>query len=359
MPRILFIGAHRLNRSPSQRFRFEQYFSFLEQNGFECHLSPLLDEDGDTIFYSEGNFFSKIGIVTQSYFKRKNNLKKISEYDIVFIQREAFMTGSVFFEKALRNKNVKVVYDFDDAIWLPNVSENNKKFEWLKNPAKTSELISLADLVIAGNSYLADYARKFNQNVNIIPTTINTDYHKRKNVNKDNRISIGWTGSHTTIQHFEYAVPVMKKLKKKFRDKIYFKVIGDEKYSNEELNIRGTKWGLPDEIEQLSEIDIGIMPLPDDEWSKGKCGLKGLQYMALEIPCVMSPVGVNSEIVSDGINGFLAKNDNEWIEKISMLIENPELRKKIGTEARKTVIEKYSVDSQKEKYLRVLKSILK
>ncbi len=359
MPKIFFIGAHRLNRSPSQRFRFEQYFSFLEQNGFECHLSTLLDEYGDTTFYSEGNFFRKVGVVTRSFLKRKNDLKQTNEYDIVFVQREAFMTGSVFFEEGLRNKNVKIVYDFDDAIWLPNVSESNKKFEWMKSPAKTSKLISLSDLVIAGNSYLADYAKKFNQNVHIIPTTINTDYHKRKNVNKDNRICIGWTGSHTTIQHFEQAVPALRKLKGKFGDKIYFKVIGAEKYSNEELNIKGIKWSLQNEIEQLSEIDIGIMPLPDDEWSKGKCGLKGLQYMALEIPCVMSPVGVSSEIVSDGVNGFLAKNDNQWVEIISLLIENPELRKKIGTEARKTVEANYSVNSQKEKYLTLLKGILK
>ena len=100
------------------------------------------------------------------------------------------------------------------------------------------------------------------------------------------------------------------------------------------------------------------MPLPDDEWAKGKCGLKGLQYMALETPCIMSPVGVNSEIILDGINGFLAENETEWVEKISLLIENPELRKKIGVEARKTVEEKYSVNSQKDRYLDLFKSLL-
>ena len=112
------------------------------------------------------------------------------------------------------------------------------------------------------------------------------------------------------------------------------------------------------EIDDLAGIDIGIMPLPDDEWARGKCGLKGLQYMALEIPCVMSSVGVNSEIVSDGINGFLAESDEEWVMKISGLIENRDLRTKVGAEARKTVVEKYSVLSQKEKYLACLKNLL-
>lgn len=358
MAKILFIGAHREKRSPSQRFRFEQYFSFLNQQGFDCHLSPLLDETDDVIFYSEGNFFSKIRIVIQSYFKRKADLKKTNDYDIVFIQREALMTGSVFFERGLKRKKTKIVFDFDDAIWLPNVSEGNKKFEWLKNPKKTSEIITLSDLIIAGNNYLSEYAKQFNKNVHIIPTTIDTDYHKKKNVKKDERICIGWTGSHTTIQHFEHAVPVLKKLKAKYGDKIYFKVIGDANYSNYELNIRGVKWTLKDEIDQLSEIDIGIMPLPDDEWTKGKCACKGLQYMSLEIPSVMSAVGMNREIISEGVNGFLAENDRELFEKISLLIENPELRKKVGIEAKKTVEQKYSVNSQKENYLRLLKSLL-
>ena len=358
MPKVLFIGTHRFNRSPSQRFRFEQYFSYLRSKGFECSLSPLLNESDDAIFYSQGNILKKIRIAIISYFKRKKDLRHSKKYDIVFIQREAFMTGSAFFEKSLKRKNVKIVYDFDDAIWLPNISENNKKFEWLKNPSKTSELINLADLVIAGSNFLAEYAFRFNKNVEVIPTTIDTSYHINKNLSKEKRICIGWTGSHTTIPHFELAVPALISLMNKYGDTIYFKVIGDETYQNDRLGVRGNKWNLQDEIEQLSEINIGIMPLPDDEWAKGKCGLKGLQYMALEIPCVMSPVGVNRAIVTDGVNGFLAGNEAEWIEKISLLIENPELRKKMGHEARKTVEERYSVNSQKERYLSLLQRLI-
>lgn len=357
MPKILFIGAHRLNRAPSQRFRFEQYFSFLEKNGFECHLSPLLNEEEDVVFYSEGSFLRKAWIVAKCFQKRRRDVQRSHEYDIIFIQREAFMTGTAFFEKQLKKTGKKIIFDFDDAIWLSNVSDANRKYVWMKNPSKTVEIISMSDVVIAGNNYLAQYAKKYNNNVYIIPTTIDTNYHKRKNISKDGSICIGWTGSHTTIQHFKHSIPVLKKLKKKYGVKIYFKVIGDEKYFNKELNIRGEKWNLPDEIEQLSKIDIGIMPLPDNPWTKGKCGFKGLQYMAMEIPSVMSPVGVNCEIISDGVNGFLAGKEEEWIEKISILIDDFELRKKIGAEARKTVLEKYSVESNKEKYLNILNTL--
>jgi len=118
-------------------------------------------------------------------------------------------------------------------------------------------------------------------------------------------------------------------------------------------------WNCDSEIEDLSEIDIGIMPLPDDEWAKGKCGFKGLQYMAMEIPTVMSAVGVNREIIEEGVNGFLASTEEEWIDKLSLLIESEELRRNIGMEGRKTVIEKYSVDSQKQRYLEYFNELLK
>ncbi len=217
----------------------------------------------------------------------------------------------------------------------------------------------MADKVIAGNDYLAEYGRQFNNNVSVIPTTIDTTYHQRTGDKKaESRICIGWTGSHTTIAHFEYAIPFLIKLKKKFGDRIYFKVIGDSLYTNAELGIKGIPWKYETEISDLSEIDIGIMPLPDNEWTKGKCGLKGLQYMALEIPSVMSNVGVNSKIVTDSHNGFLAANEEEWIEKISMLIKDADLRKRIGMTARKTVEEHYSVNSQKEQYLACLRSLL-
>lgn len=359
MPKILFIGAHRFNRSPSQRFRFEQYISFLQDNGFECYLSSLLDEVDDKKMYSKKNVLSKAIIIGKGVLKRNRDIKLARQYDIVFIQREAFMVGTTYFERQFRKLGKKLVFDFDDAIWLPNTYEGNKKFEWLKNPAKTSELIAMADLVFAGNSYLTNYAKKFNKNAYLIPTTIDTDYHIKKiTAKKKDRICIGWTGSLTTIQHFEQAIPYLRKLKEKFTDKIYFKVIGDAAYKNPELDIQGLAWTAASEIADLSEFDIGIMPLPDDEWARGKCGLKALQYMALETPVVMSPVGVNVEIVTDGVNGFLASNEKEWVDKLSLLIKDAELRKQVGIEARKTVEERYSIKSQRNNYLSYLKNLI-
>ncbi|HNW96948.1 MAG TPA: glycosyltransferase family 4 protein [Bacteroidales bacterium] len=358
MPKILFVAAHRPGRSPSQRFRFEQYIDFLKDNGFDSDFSFLVSSEDDLYLYEKGHLLKKYEFLCKSYSIRSLDLKNLKNYDCVFVQREALMFRSIKFEKAF-SMHSKLVFDFDDAIWLMDVSEGNKKWKWLKNPAKTEQIIKLSHMVFAGNKYLFDYASLFNKNVKIVPTTIDTDYHKKKTLKKNNdKICIGWTGSITTIKHFRMAENFLKKIKDNFGDKIYFKLIGSETYENEKLKLKGIRWNKETEIDDLSEIDIGIMPLPNDEWTKGKCGFKGLQYMALEIPTVMSAIGVNNEIIQDGENGFLANTEEEWIEKISQLIESKELREKLGAGGRQTVIEKYSVESQKNYYLAYFKELI-
>jgi len=359
LPRILFIAAHRPDRSPSQRFRFEQYFDFLRANGFECDFSFLLNEREDKTFYSKGKVLAKINVFVDSWKRRQHDVMVASSYDIIFIQREAFMTTAIRFEKIFAKSGAKVIFDFDDAIWKLDISDGNKMFKWLKDPSKTPKIISLSHHVIAGNPYLADYAKQYNQNVTVIPTTIDTNYHLRKTAYQDkDKICIGWTGSLTTIKHFRLAEGILKKLKNKYGEKIHFKVIGEKSYRNEELGVVGIPWNRKTEITELEDIDIGIMPLEDDEWSKGKCGFKGLQYMAMEIPAVLANVGVNTEIIQHGENGYIAKNDEEWFELLSQLIDSFELRKRLGKAGRKTIEEKYSVESQKGRYLEVLRGML-
>ncbi|MDQ3047947.1 MAG: glycosyltransferase family 4 protein [Bacteroidota bacterium] len=360
MPKILFIAAHRSDRSPSQRYRFEQYFTFLAENGYECILSNILDERDDKVFYSPGKIFPKLTITFKSILKRLTDIYNADDYDIIFVQREAFMTGSVFFEKQFSRSKAKFVFDFDDSVWLLDTSEANKMWQWMKSSKKTGHIIELSDLVIAGNNYLADYALKFNSNVKVIPTTIDTEVFKRKQEYKNNEtICIGWSGSLTTIKHFEAAVPFLKRIKDKYKEKVTFRVMGDASYKNDELGIQGIAWSSQLEVMVISKFDIGIMPLPDDEWVKGKCGLKGLSYMSLEVPTIMSAVGVNKEIINDRVNGFLAATDDEWVEKLSELIDSFELRRIIGKNARSTVETRYSVESQKYNYLNAFNDLLK
>jgi len=357
MSKVLFIASHRFNRAPAQRFRFEQYFGFLQENGVQCELSSLISEKQDYFIYKPGYLLQKFWLFSiQSKLIRLNNLLNINSFDTIFVNREALLTGSVFFEQQFAKSKARLIFDFDDAIWRPNVSDANKRYAWLKNPAKTSRIIKMADQVVAGNQYLAEYASAFNKNILIIPTTINTsEYFPRTDTPESKPVCIGWSGSITTIQHFNSIKHVLHRIKEKYREKVCFKLIGDDTYHDPILNLNGIAWNSAPEIQELSEFDIGIMPLPDDEWSKGKCGLKGLQYMALKIPAVMSPVGVNNEIIQDGTNGFLPENDQDWFEKLSLLIEHPGLRLNLGNVARKTVEDYYSFNAWKNTYLDLLR----
>lgn len=352
MKKVLVICLHRKNRSPGQRYRYEQYIPFLEQHGYRFDISNLLSEKDDKNFYSPGNYFRKFLIYLKTWKIRMRDWRRMNHYDIIFIYRDALVTGSTFFEKKFSKSKAKVIYDFDDAIWIQNVSSGNRKLAFLKNPAKTGKIISLCDLIFAGNQFLADYASQFNENIRIIPSTIDTDVYKRKpgNENKDT-VCIGWTGSPTTVRHFITAIPILKRIREKFGKKVEFRIIGDSNYYCVELDTKGEAWSASTEVEDLSKFDIGIMPLPDDEWEKGKCGMKGLQYMGIGIPAVMSPVGANLEIIQDGVNGYLPRSEDEWVVRLSLLIEDKSLREKIGTAGRQTVIDRYSISAWKQKYL--------
>lgn len=360
MQRVLIVCAHRPKRSPSQRYRFEQYIPFLEKNDFQFTWSHLLNEDDDAIFYSQGNSFSKISILLKSVLTRFQDSKRFKNFDIIFIQREALFLGTSYFEKKAFQSGAKVIFDFDDSIWLEDTSPGNKKWAWLKKPKKFFNSIYYAGIVIAGNDHLANKAKEINKNVVVIPTTIDTDIHvsKPRLRNKD-VITIGWSGSISTIKHFQSLMPVLKRIKERYKNKINFKIIGDPHYKNSALQIESLAWSESSEVDELNTFDIGIMPLVNDEWTKGKCGLKGLSYMACEIATVMSNVGVNATIIENNINGLLVNNDQEWFEALCKLIENKELRESLGKNGRQTVIEKYSVEANKEKYLEVFSPLSK
>lgn len=358
-PVIVILCPYPFEEAPSQRFRFEQQFSHLEAY-FSIVQLPFWSKKSTRILYQKGELLQKIIGLLSGLISRLFHLSAIAKADIVLIHREVIPVGSQFFEWYISKiLNKKIVFDFDDAIWKLDTSDSNKSLEWLKNPNKFSKIMELSATVIAGNNYLCNYAEKFNTTTITIPSTIDTSYHlPEKKSKKKERICIGWTGSKTTIKHFDMLVSALQEVKKKYKSQIYFKLIGDDQYKSEELELQGTKWNLASEIDDLQEIDIGIMPLPNNEWANGKCGFKGLQYMALEIPTIMSPIGVNTEIIEHSKNGFLAKTNEDWVKYLSLLIEAEGLRTSIGKEGRQTVIDRYSLESQKENYLSVLNNLI-
>jgi glycosyltransferase involved in cell wall biosynthesis len=337
----------------------------------------------------------------------------ISNYAYIFIHREAAPIGPPIFEwiiaKIFRKR---IIYDFDDAIWIPNTSDQNKIAAVVKWHGKVSSIIKWSHKVSVGNAYLAEYARKYNRNVVINPTTIDTenghnlvkDYswllnnipvanHQKeadhdkvdlmrqaqmqnkeeltapqppaspsgspetpsnessKVYNRRSKTIIGWTGSHSTLPYINEIIPILQQLEQEYN--VEFQVISNKDPELPLKHYSFIKWNKETEMEDLVKFDIGLMPLTEDKWAKGKCGFKALQYMALAIPALVSPVGVNTEIVQHGINGFICSTPEEWLKNIEALIENPLLRKTIGEKGRNTVLERYSVKSNGENFLKL------
>lgn len=354
--RLLAIVPNLYDTSPGQRFRIEQWEPLLRARGVEITYAPFLDAELSSVLYQRGQMGKKLGHVLRRFSGRLSDVRSASNFDAVYIFREAALFGPPIFERLIKRR-VPFVFDFDDAIFVSYRSPSNGYLSYLKFAAKASTICRLASHVMVGNPYLAEYSRQFNPNVTVIPTTIDLDkYHVIERDASPDPVVIGWTGSFSTVQHLDTLRGALQKLAQ--REKFKLRVIGTPTYKLDGVDVEAMDWRAQTEIEDLTPCDIGIMPLPDDAWSKGKCGLKALQFMALGTPVICSPVGVNTEIIQDGVNGFIADGEDEWVEKLAALIRSTELRKKVGLAGRATVEAKYSATVQAPRVLEIFQSVI-
>ncbi|MCB1024404.1 MAG: glycosyltransferase family 4 protein [Acidobacteria bacterium] len=330
--------------NPGQRFRLEQWEPYLNQLGFTVDYFAFTDDRLREVLYKDGNIIRKIFGMARAVFRRRKQVRDVSKYDVVYLFRTASMIGPARIERSLSKSGIPLIYDFDDAIYLTNTSNANRRFGWLKFAGKTAEICKLSDAVTVGNSHLAKFANKYNENVYVVPTSIDTDRYQPKEgkANETSQIVIGWTGSSTSQYHLEAFEPVLAELMKR-RSNIEIRVISDREPSFTRVPYSWREWSSEAEIDLTAEIDIGIMPTPDDEWSRGKCAAKALQYMALGIPAICTDMGANRDVIDHGVNGFLASTEEQWLECFDKLIDDKELRRKMGVNARKTVVDSYSM----------------
>jgi glycosyltransferase involved in cell wall biosynthesis len=354
--RILAIVPSVYDTSPGQRFRLEQWEPLLRERGVEITYAPFENKELHQALYQPGKVAHKLRLVTSAFARRVPIVNSASQYDACYIFREAALLGPAVIERLLGRKRIPVVFDFDDAVFVSYRSPSNGYLSYLKFARKTKTICRISSHVMAGNPYLAEYARQFNHNVTMVPTTIDTDkYHPRRPDQTSKIPVIGWTGSFSTVQHLDTLRSALQKLAQ--REKFRLRVIGTPEYRLAGVEVEASSWRSESEIEDLAAVDIGIMPLPDDAWSKGKCGLKALQFMALGVPVVCSPVGVNTVIVRDGENGLIAETEDEWIAKLSQLLRSEKLRKTLGLAGRSTVEQTYSAKAQAPRVYDIFRAV--
>lgn len=339
--KVAFVVLHEQDLSPGQRFRLEQWLDLLPDGSLDVSFHPLFDSRAYARMYAPGNLGAKATAAIKGLAKRCFQVIQAKKADVAFLFRETFPLGPPFLDMYLE-RGFPVVYDFDDAIFLGDTSRANSMVSNLKVPQKVSRVIAGATITTVGNEFLASYARKFSDSVRVLPTTIDINkYQPPSERRSGSLVRIGWSGSKTTSAHLQTIRPVLLRALADLPVELH--VIGDPDFRlpvSERVKV--SAWGPASEIGDLSSFDIGLMPLPNDDWSRGKCGLKALQYMALEVPPIVSPVGVNTQIVSDGENGLVADSEEEWLEAIARLVEDESMRRKLGSAARETVVESYS-----------------
>ncbi|TAN62771.1 glycosyltransferase [bacterium] len=339
----------------SNRYRVEQFLPFLKER-YKVRLRPFWSEPAYKILYEKGRHLRKIFYFALGFLSRISDLICISRFDIVFIHREACPIGGAFFETLAARAGRPIVFDFDDAIYLASSSRCNNFIEKLKRPGKVESIIKKSSVVIAGNNYLADFSRRFNHNTWVIPTCIDTGKYRLYEKEVKEEVVIGWVGSITTLDFLRPMENTFRRLSAKFAN-LKFKVVGGHFSLDGLSNITSVVWSEPGEKSELLSLDIGIMPMPDNEWTKGKCGFKAILYMSMGLPCVCADVGANKDIIEDGLNGYLASSEEEWVSKLSLLVESAELRRKIGAAGRKTAEERFSLKANTPKFLAVIQSV--
>lgn len=356
--RVLVLADRPPGLAPGQRFRFEQWAPHLARDhAITLDLVPFESPGLAKILHQPGHRLEKIARVAADFARRSRVVAQSKNYDAVMIVREASLIGPAFYEKMVASRR-PTIFDFDDAIWSNLQGKGNGLFSRLHFYRKTSTLCRIATAVTPGNQFLADYARKQNSNVTVIPTSIELDdYPLVDEPASDMPFVVCWTGSTSTLVHFNHARDALEALAKKIP--LVVKVICNVPPMTpiKGAEMRFVPWSQDREAAEIGACHVGIMPLPDDDVSRGKCGLKALQYMATGRPVVVSPVGMNRDLVRDGENGFLAANSQEFVDALLRLAESRELRRRLGAAARKTIEQDFSAEVVSARFARVIRSV--
>lgn len=341
---ILILCPQPINISPSTRFRVNHYILQNNNQSIQFHIHPFLDNKTWEVLYEQGHHLKKAFGILKGFYKRLKLLFGVSKFDYVYIHREVTPLGFPVFEFLIaRLFKKKIIYDFDDSIWVRNNSQANPIALFLKAPWKVKYICKWSHTVTVGNDYLAAYARKYNDNVQIIPTVVDTEnLHNLIHNHHTNTLPIiGWTGTFTNHHYLESLNPVIQKLKKKYD--FDFLVISDKDPHLKGIEYIYIKWNINTEIQDLNKIDIGLMPIDDSESAKGKCAFKAIQYMALGIPAVVSNISANATVVTHNVDGYLCNTEEEWQQALEELLASRDLRQNMGIEARQKIVGQFSV----------------
>ena len=343
-------------RVPGQRYRLEQWLPHLAELGVETRVVELLSDAELDLLHAPRSLVGKSLAVFRSAARVAPLLRDARRrWDVAIVHRTLLPVGPALLERLLARTGLPVVYDFDDAIWVTKTTEANRGLSWLKWSGKTASLCSLARHVVVGTDLLAEFVRRYNPHVTVIPPTVDVDrYLPRRHAVGTGPVVLGWSGSPTTVEYLGVIAGALRRVAEEVP--IEVRLMGAE-FPLPGVPSSYRPWRADVEIEELRSYDVGLMPLVDDPWTRGKGAMKALLYMAVGVPVVASPVGVTPRVVEHGRNGLLAATEDEWVTHLLALAGDAPKRNAMGAEGRATVERWYSPRVQAPRLAEVLRSV--
>jgi glycosyltransferase involved in cell wall biosynthesis len=355
MRTIAAFVPNKLGVAPGQRLRIEAWAPHLQRHGWKVEFYPFESDSLHDVLYKPGHTAKKLAGLVSCYMRQLRNVLGDLRCDGVFIYREAALVGPTVIERFARRAGVPVVFDIDDPVFLPYKSPVNGWLSLLKFSRKTHTLFRLSDRVIAINRIIGDYARGFCRDVSVIPNFVDTDAFCPAEAARGSTPRIVWTGSVSTLQNLSTVAGPLRRLQEKHSTPVRIVANGTTRLDGVELEHRD--WSPADEITNLQECDIGIVPLLDLRWNPWKFYLKTVQYMAAGLPVVARRLGSNPEVIEDGVNGFLVETEQEWEDRLERLIEDADLRGRMGGAARQTAVTRFSAAVQVPRVVQVFDEV--
>lgn len=341
--RILFLTNLPRGAAPGPRFRFLPFLDFLEENGYQCELASLVDERTHELFRQNGRYWAKARQAAHMARSGTSLLLGATRYDAVYLQQDCLWLTEKPLERLMQHEQTAVILDLSE---LPASTRHRRRLQ---------RALQRADAVLAGNNFLANYARKFTRKVQVVPPVIDLRSYRYEAVGRPaDRVCIGWLGLSAQTDDLRTVFPALMRLRQRYGERVFFVFAGQEEAYLPDMDVHIQPLDGFRDLASLFSIDIGIAPLKSDEASKGKCAYEALQFMALARPVVAQDYGAHRQLIEDGHDGYLAKTPDDWLEKLSALVDSESLRRSLGETALHTVMDRYSTEAQRRHFLAAL-----
>jgi glycosyltransferase involved in cell wall biosynthesis len=341
---VLALIPNRYGFSPGQRGSVELWQRVLDPAGISLHYAPFETARLRLILYQSGHHLEKAAEMFRGYVERLRLMRNLDEYDAVFVYREAALLGPAFLEKMIARRGKPIIYQLDDPLYVPYRSPSNGYLSYLKFFSKVADICRLSKVVIVNSTHHREFAQQYNKNIWQIPSIVDTrQYMFRPETIQTERVCIGWSGSPTTVANLRLVADALRELVPRVEHDVH--LIGGTRFDLPGVRYTAQMWRAETEVEDLQRMQVGMVPVPVNEWNKRKFFMKSAQYMALGIPPVATPIGSNPEVIDHGETGFLADSTAEWVEYLELLVRDHDLRRRMAHKAARVAQERFSLEA--------------